>query len=277
MRNLRHTLSSSIILGALALGGISSAYAGPYAPAAGKPGSTAISKDSASITNWATGYQNYLPGNGVDATWKTPAKALGKAVGDSYDVVVLGDNGSITLTFGGYITNGAGADFAVFENSFNDTFLELGFVEVSSNGTDFFRFQGSSLTTKPVGGFGAVDPTNIDGLAGKYKQGFGTPFDLDLLAGTAGLNVNQVQYVRIVDILGNGTALDSAGRPIYDPFPTTGSAGFDLDAVGVLHFASIPVATPPVPEPSTLALVGIGIAVLGLSRRARAAASSHRA
>lgn len=266
MRALKQTLLSSALVGTLVLGAVGSAHAGPYAPAAGKAGSTAISKDSPSITNWATGYLNYLPGTGVDATWKTPEKALGKAVGDSYDVVVLGDNGSITLTFDGYITNGVGADFAVFENSFSDTFLELGWVEVSSNGTDFFRFPNSSLTTKPVGGFGAVDPTNIDGLAGKYRQGFGTPFDLAALAGTVGLDLDKVQYVRIVDIVGNGKALDSAGRPIYDPFPTTGSAGFDLDAVGVIHFA-------PVPEPSTLVLLGMGLGVVAWARRGDQSAS----
>ena len=161
MRALRNTLFSTLVLGALTLGASGVANAGPYAPAAGKPGSTAIHKDDASFTNWATGYVNYLPGTGVDATWKTPEKALGQAVGDSYDVVVLGDGGSITLTFGGYITNGAGADFAVFENSFSDTFLELGYVEVSSNGVDFFRFPSASLTTKPVGviHYAAITPT----------------------------------------------------------------------------------------------------------------------
>ena len=164
---MRHLSSSwTLALGALTLAAAGAAHAGPYAPAAGKPGSTAISKDDASIVQWATGYKDYLPGTNVDATWKTPEKALGKAVGDSYDVVVLGDHGSITLTFGGYITNGAGNDFAVFENSFSDTFLELGWVEVSSDGVNFFRFPNYSLTPNPVGGFGSVDTTNINGLAG---------------------------------------------------------------------------------------------------------------
>lgn len=267
---MRHTSSfRTLALATLALAA-GAAHAGPFAPAAGKPGSTAISKDDASIVQWATGYQNYLPGTGVDATWKTPEKALGKAVGDSYDVVVLGDNGSITLTFGGYITNGAGADFAVFENSFSDTFLELGWVEVSSDGANFFRFPNYSLTTKAVGGFGSVDTTNIDGLAGKYRQGFGTGFDLGLLAGTAGLDIDKVQYVRIVDIVGNGSARDSAGNVIYDPYPTTGSAGFDLDAVGVVHFAQF-TTTPAVPEPATWLSFAFGLGVLGALRARRQA------
>lgn len=244
--------------------------AGPFAPAAGLPGSTAVSKDSAAITHWATGYLDYIPGANVDLQWQTPAKALGRAVGDSFDVVVLGDAGRITLTFGGAIVNGAGADFAVFENSFSDTFLELARVEVSSNGVNFFRFSAFSLTPGPVGGFGSVDPTNIEGFAGKYRQGFGTPFDLDQLAGSAGLDVNNVRYVRIVDVLGNGSAFDDypaafgGPHPIYDIYPSVGTAGFDLDAVGVMHFAAAPV-----PEPTQFALLLAGIGLLSLVARRR--------
>ncbi|MFN3617421.1 MAG: PEP-CTERM sorting domain-containing protein [Aquabacterium sp.] len=267
MRMLSPNSLLAFVASALTLTAASAVHAGPYAPAAGKAGSTAISKDSTLITHWATGYRDYLPGTDVDAIWQTPDKALGKAVGDSFDVVVLGNGGSITLTFDGYITNGAGADFAVFENSFSDTFLELAWVEVSSNGIDFFRFANTSLTSKPVTAFGSVDPTNIDGLAGKYKQGWGTPFDLDVLAGTAGLDIDKVQYVRIVDIVGDGSARDSAGRIIYDPHKTVGSGGFDLDAIGVMNHAAIAA----VPEPSALALVGVGLGIVALSRRRRQA------
>jgi hypothetical protein len=29
--------------------------------------------------------------------------------------------------------------------------------------------------------------------------------------------------------------LDSFGRPIFDPYPTVGSAGFDLDGIAVMN------------------------------------------
>ncbi|MBW3598460.1 MAG: DUF4465 domain-containing protein, partial [Planctomycetes bacterium] len=211
---------------------------GPYAPAAGEPGSTAMFLDDPAFVAWSTGWKDYAPGANVDATWKTPEKALGQAVASGFDIVALGDSGEITLTFDRPIRNGPGADFAVFENSFSDTFLELAFVEASSDGVTFFRIANDSLTEDPVGAFGAVDPTNITGYGGKYRQGFGVPFDLEELAGASPLlNVNRVTHVKIVDIKGDGSTLDSGGDPIYDVHPTTGSGGFDLDAVGVVHAA----------------------------------------
>ena len=268
---MRHSL---LLVAAAALVSTATHAAGPIAPAAGLAGSDAISKDSVAITNWASAYLDYLPGSGVDAQWQTPAKALGPAVGDSFDIVSLGNAGRITLSFSGSIVNGTGADFAVFEKAFNDNFLELaklGRVEVSSDGSHFFRFPAYSLTPAAVGAFGSIDPTNIQGLAGKYRQGFSTPFDLADLSGTVGLDVNNVRYVRIVDVVGDGTEFDDypaafrGPHKIYDPYPTTGSAGFDLDAIGVMHFAA---AVSPVPEPGQFALFGDGLTLLlHLARR----------
>jgi hypothetical protein len=209
--------------------------AGPYPGAAGTAGSDAISKDDASIVQWVSGHLNYEVGSNVSASWRTPAKAHGPATTDPFDIVCLGDDGGITLHFPHPVRDGPGADFAVFENSFSDTFLELAFVEVSSDGVNFIRFPSASLTASLVGGFGSVDPTNLSGLAGKYRGGFGTPFDLASLPASPLLDKSHVPFIRLIDIKGNGSAKDSENRPIYDPHPTSGSAGFDLDAIGVIH------------------------------------------
>ncbi len=209
---------------------------GGYAPAAGEVGSTAVHMDDAGIIGWASGWENYVVGPNCNLQWQTPEKALGKADGNSYDIVSLGRGGEITLTFNCGIGDGVGYDFAVFENGISDTFLELAYAEVSSDGENFFRFMNDSLTEGPVSSYGAVGPTDIGGFAGKYRQGYGTPFDLALLKNTSGLlDTDNVRWVRIVDIVGDGSYFDTSGDIIYDPYPTWGSAGFDLDAIGVLN------------------------------------------
>ena len=83
------------------------------------------------------------------------------------------------MQFSTPIFDGANWDFAVFENGFSDTFLELAYVEVSSDGINYFQFPCTSYTqdTLQIGGFGSVDATKIDNLAGKYRAHYGTPFD----------------------------------------------------------------------------------------------------
>jgi hypothetical protein len=124
---------------------------------------------------------------------------------------------------------------------------------------NFVRFANDSKTALPVpfiGGY--VDPTNINNLAGKYGQSYGTPFDLLELSGTAGLDIAHITHVRLIDIVGDGTAFDSSGDIIYDPYPTTGSAGFDLDGVGVMN---------QVPEPASLSLLLAGLPLLRRRRK----------
>ena len=244
--------------------------AGPFAPAAGQIGTTAIAHNDPGIIAWAVGASVDYSGASAlpDLEFRDASLAIGAAKsGDAavFDAVSLGRGGEITLDFATPITNGAGADFAVFENSFSDTFLELGNVWVSDGSLDpdgsgeavFLPFflNTRSLTSSPVNAFGTLDPTNIDGLAGKYRGGFGTPFDLDSLIPLINIiksenpsftfNLNSIQQVKIVDIVGDGSVTDAAGQPIYDPYPTVGSTGFDLDAVGVIH----QIGGPPDPEP----------------------------
>ncbi len=205
-------------------------------------GALGLASTNPAFLCWASGWTDYLPGANVDPQWQTPSNATGAAagylngLGATNGVVSLGDNGSLTLTFPVPITDGPGPDFAVFENAFADTFLELAYVEVSSDGTNFVRFPSHTLETNWIDTYTATnasDPTAYGGLAGKHTQGFGTPFDLRALAGEAGLDTRRVTHVRIVDVLGDGSNPDTYGHPLFDPTPTFGSGGFDLDAVGV--------------------------------------------
>jgi hypothetical protein len=165
---------------------------------------------------------------------------LGPAGDDTTAVTSLGEGGSITVGFDTSLHDGDGYDFAVFENGFADDYLELAFVEVSSDGVNFSRFDAASLTPAPVGAYGTLDPTQLQGFAGKYRVGWGTPFDLGWLSSRPEVraklvDLSNITAIRIVDVIGDGRVRDSLGHLVYDPYPTTGSAGFDLDAVGLIN------------------------------------------
>lgn len=202
-----------------------------------------IAATNPAIVCWATGVAGYKSGPFVSNQFSNVTNALGPAdIGDGFNgstnVVSLGENGAIVLTFPAPITDGPGPDFAVFENAFSEDFLELAFVGVSSDGTNLVFFPCHTLSTNPVDTYASTGVTESDaygGLAGKHLQGTGTPFDLRVLAGKTGLDVRRITHVMIQDITGSGQRSDDYFHPIYDPYPTFGSGGFDLDAVGVLH------------------------------------------
>lgn len=216
-----------------------------YAPAVGQLGSTAISKDSAVIVAWASGVNAQICWQNIADT------SLGKANnGIASDVLgiadnttlSLGDGGQATLSFNQPIYDGPGWDFTVFENGFTDYFLELAFVEVSSDGVNFVRFPAHSLTPldSQITAFGILNPEKINNLAGKYRGGFGTPFDLGELIGSPNLDIQNITHVRIIDVIGSIDSaygqLDKEGNFVNDPFSTPfPSSGFDLDAVGIIH------------------------------------------
>ena len=225
-----------------------------FAPPAGQEGTTAMHADSSAFVAWATGVvvehgpiNIANPSAGLTGPGFPDENALGFP-GGTMDVVCLGDGGKATLTFDSPIYNGPGPDFAVFENALENAaqsgsfFLELGFVEVSSDGVSFFRFPAVSNvpTDIQVGSFDCVDPRLIHNLAGKYVAMYGTPFDLDEVDDDPLLDKNRITHVRIVDVVGNidpeYATYDSEGHVVNDPWPTPfNSSGFDLDAVGVIH------------------------------------------
>lgn len=276
------------------VGGSALASAGPF-DATGIPGRVVDPDNpSATVLNpelrvWAAGVIDFSPAPGVSAANADPAKALGP-IGSVPDgnTVSLGDlteaelnqglpPGEITLHMASPLRNGPGWDLAVFENAFaffppddDKVFAELAFVEVSSDGATFARFPAESLTTtlfEPFGpSFAGIDPTDVRNVAGIHRGLVGTPFDFgdlathpDVLSGAVRLDA--IAYVRLVDIPGDGSALDSLGRGIREAWPTTdlvfGNGGHDLDAVAGRYA---------VPEPSTAGLAALGVLVLAAAR-----------
>lgn len=215
------------------------------------------------ITEYAPGPQNIgTPGSPL-ASGGEPNNALGEA---DASLVSLGDGGSITLSFDTPFQNQPGADFAVFENAFSFqglVFAELGFVSVSSDGTNFSMFP--SLFDNPLiddsfgSSFRTIDVEQTNNLAGIHPTGTGTGFNLsdlldDNLVIQGLVDLDAIQFVRITDAIGNGSTSDTLGNAIFDPFTTDVSVGgFDLDAVGVLQ---------PVPIPAPLYLFGAALVAL---------------
>ncbi len=254
MRSLTHMF---FLLFVLPLGA-----AAQFAPGAGQAGTTAVYKDSSAFKAWATSCvvkRGFINIEDTTATFTQGDSTSNRAFfgdadaalgipGGAMDVVSLGDGGSATLGFDSPIANGEGPDFAVFENGFPaqtapfGDYLELAFVEVSTDGQHFVRFPSVSMTQDSIqiDGFGQLNPEKIHNLAGKYVVNYGTPFDLADLADSSGINPDSINFVRIVDVTGdlhaNYARYDSQGHKINDPWPSPyWSGGFDLDAVGVIH------------------------------------------
>lgn len=219
-----------------------------FAPKPGEIGSTAIFKDSSIILGWAThveierGYLDISSPSLGKVDYGQASDGEGKAEGNSFDIVSLGDSGIAIITFDRPIENGEGPDFAVFENGFADDFIELAFVEVSSDGIKYVRFPSSSEAsiTVQTGPYAYSDCRFFNNLAGKYKQGYGTPFDLEDLKDSLGIDIMNITHVKLVDVIGTINpqfgSFDSQGNIINDLYPTAfPSGGFDLDGVGVIH------------------------------------------
>jgi hypothetical protein len=212
-----------------------------------------IARTDPAIQAWASGvdgfdrgpmdYQN--PGGG-DASFGMPTDVLGPT-GTPFS---LGDGGWITLTFDAPIANGAGADLAVFENGFEfsgSVYMEIGFVEVSSDGAVFSRLPSICRRTTQPGSFEASDPADFYNLGGNYAGGTGidlqdlvTAADPNVLSGD--VDLSGITHVRIVDVIGHiengGATQDYFGTPVADPYPTAfASGGMDLTGVGAINLA----------------------------------------
>jgi len=225
-----------------------------FPPQVGYEGTEAIHKDNMAFVDWANGitvnrgYKDIAHiGNGL-VNHGTESNAIGQA---NTNILSLGDGGEAIITFNHPVINGGGVDFAIFENGFLENenselaFLELAFVEVSTDGIEYVRFPTISelQTTNQIGSFGFIDARYIHNFAGKYIQDYGTPFDLNdlsnLINGTT-VDLNNINFIKIIDVIGtiNTTyaTYDNSNNLVNDPYPTAfNSGGFDLNAVGIIH------------------------------------------
>ena len=142
------------------------------------------------------------------------------------DVLSLGQGGTITLGFGdSIIVDEPGPDLLIFENAFwvggdeTNVFAELGMVEVSEDGQTWFEFPCDISTRQGCAGWHPPLPFDpAIATPPSHELCGGDPFDL------AELGLSSVRYIRITDVGQNSTSP---------------SAGFDLDAIAIIHRSSL--------------------------------------
>lgn len=178
---------------------------------------------------FATAVEQFSPGEGAGfGADKMPDVVLGASQGHgvargSMDVLSLGRGGQITLSFAPRrIIDGQGDDLVVFENSFwpggnsAAVFAELGRVELSQDGENWHAFNCQKDDLPPLGCAGFSPSLECgDSASFEIEDCGGDAFDL------ADLDLDFAHFIRITD-------LSFAGE---EP-----SAGFDLDAVGLIHY-----------------------------------------
>ncbi len=222
---------------------------GQFDPAGGKPGSHAVHRDNASISYWGDSVEVVRGNQRINASTPIPVITGDEndALGPADDrTISLGDGGQATYVFDREVSNIDGPDFVVFENGFEwagGYFLELGFVEVSSDGKRFVRFPAECAadSATQIENLSYMECEWYNNLAGKHQSPYGTPFDLESLKDSADIDVNAITHIRLIDVVGSindsFARRDVKGRKINDPWPTDfESGGFDIDAVGVLQF-----------------------------------------
>jgi hypothetical protein len=160
-----------------------------------------------------------------------------------------------------YVYDGQGTNLAPVARGNNFVWTKPAFVDVSSDDTNWARFPVTYWNTDIL--FQATVPdspdhwlsqdvTMIDGLAGKFILQYGTPFSLAALTNApqvigGSVNLDNIRYVRLTDVVGDGSTADQYGNPIYSPYydgtqlpalvptPDSSTDGFCLRGVAILE------------------------------------------
>jgi hypothetical protein len=180
---------------------------------------------------FATSVELFQPGPGAHFGHdQMPDIVLGPPLGagdlrGGTDAVSLGAGGVIVLGFAQGIVDGPGPDFTVFENPFVVPgatlryWAELGEVSVSDDGVTWATFPCDPASDHPHAGCAGATPVHAGTALGfcplDPRVSGGDAFDL------ATVGLRRARFVRIRDLQTHG--------------PTAPAAGFDLDAIAVLH------------------------------------------
>ncbi len=217
----------------------------------------------------------YAPGDG-NSLFPDSSLALGGPRGDaggSLHVVTLGVQGELVLGFelGQAVTDLPGPDFIVSENPNGSPwrFAELIRVGVSTDGLSYAFFPTWCNVPGAVGPYEMIDPSLVSGFAGVElvwanvdtnaidpfdpAAAGGDGFDLADLAGdplvvAGAVDLDRIYYVKLRDVLGDGSEYDDddPANPIYDPTgfmvpPYYNSTSADVDALSVIHGLPKPI------------------------------------
>ncbi len=160
-----------------------------------------------------------------------------------------------------YVYYQSGTNLVPVVGGYNFLWCKPAFVDVSSDATNWARFPVTYLNTDVL--FQATvpdspehwlsqDPTMMDGLAGKVALQWGTPFSLSTLTNhpnvlNGSVNLDNIRYLRLTDVIGDGSHADQYGNPIYSPYydgtqlpalvptPDASTDGFVLRGVAILE------------------------------------------
>ena len=201
---------------------------------AAAPGCGLQEDDGPMPARWAGEVVSFEPGPGAGYGQDNlpdvilgPPQGQGNAAG-SLDVLSLGEGGEVVLGFGeARVVDGEGADFVVFENAFLAAgdparpYAELGEVAVSQDGERWEVFRCEPEAPAAPGrwpgcaGWRPSYPVEDPEVPIDIEAIGGDPFDL------AEVGLEEARFVRIRDVSRSGSAP---------------GAGFDLDAVGLVHW-----------------------------------------
>ena len=160
-----------------------------------------------------------------------------------------------------YVHDGSGTNRVPVARGYNFVWTKPAFVDASSDATNWARFPVTYWNTDIL--FQASVPDNpdhwlsqdvtmIDGLAGRSILQYGTPFSLSTLTNapqviSGVVDLNNIRYIRLTDVIGDGSTTDQYGNVIYSPYydgtqlpalvatPDSSTDGFCLRGVAILE------------------------------------------